>query len=254
MASSQATVSARDFDSPLALLSYLLEQDDVPISELLLWPVIEQYLDLMNDLEKMDMELASQFLLMAATLLQIKSQAWLPKSLPDGEWDVSEPLRNLELQLLAYRRCKLLAGELKTAHDIYGFSRFGMPLSAAELGIEEAVIADQLDRTKFDRACGALEVRNRSRFHDLRGNVRYLLQRERISVKAKMKEILGGLAHKTRLFFTDLFPSDRSAPERIAGFLALLELMHLNRISVRQDGLFAPILMSAKRRRDDVAL
>lgn len=253
MVASQLSVSARDFESPLALLSYLLEQDDIPITELLLWPVIEQYLDLMNDLDEIDMELVSQFLLMAATLLQIKSEAWLPAAAAE-ERDGQVALHDLELQLLAYRRCKLLAAELKSAHDIFGVSRFGLPLSAGELGLEETVIQDPLDQEKFTLAARSVETRNRSRFHDLRGNVRYLLQRERISVKAKMKDIITQLAHKTRLFFSELFPPDKSAAERIAGFLALLELMHMNRITVRQDGLFSPISMMSKKGADDVPL
>lgn len=241
MASDVLQIKAADFASPLALLSYLLEQDQVPISELLLYPVIEQYLDLMRDLDEVDMELASEFLLMAATLLQIKSLAMLPRRGDGPLEDVPEAFRDLELKLIAYRRCRLMADHLQGLHEQYGNSRLRVPTPPQELGIETQFISDELDRDKFAAAVLALSERNRNRFQDLRGNVRYLLQRERVSVRVKMAEIVEHLKKKTRLFFNDIFGSEKSTPERIAGFLALLELLHLNRITVRQDDLFAPI-------------
>ncbi|HHT44225.1 MAG TPA: segregation/condensation protein A [Fastidiosipila sp.] len=240
-------ISARDFESPLALLSYLLEQDDIPIAELLLYPVIEQYLDLMEDLDEIDMELASEFLLMAATLLEIKSSSWLPKPGATDVDDIPDALRDLELKILAYRRCRLIAGFLQNNFALYGYSQFRVPLAPGALGIEETFIQDRLSRDKFDQAIELLAARNRARFHDLRGNVRYLLQRERVSVKVKMREILSVLKTKTKIFFSDLFTSEKSVPERIAGFLALLELMRLNAISVRQDAPFANIAIRLKK-------
>lgn len=240
-------ISAKDFESPLALLSYLLEQDDIPIAELLLYPVIEQYLDLMEDLDEIDMELASEFLLMAATLLEIKSSSWLPKSGATDIDDIPDALRDLELKILAYRRCRLIAGFLQNNFSLYGYSQFRVPLAPGALGIEETFIQDRLNRDKFDQAIELLAARNRARFHDLRGNVRYLLQRERVSVKVKMREILSVLKTKTKIFFGDLFTSEKSVPERIAGFLALLELMRLNAISVRQDAPFATIAIRLKK-------
>lgn len=242
-----STISAKDFGSPLALLSHLLEQDDIPIAELLLYPVIEQYLDLMEDLDEIDMELASEFLLMAATLLEIKSSSWLPKPGGGDLDDIPDALRDLELKILAYRRCRLIAGFLQQNYATYGYSQFRVPLAPGTLGIEETFIQDQLSRAKFDQAIELLTARNRARFHDLRGNVRYLLQRERVSVKVKMREILTVLKTKTKIFFSEIFTSDKSVPERIAGFLALLELMRLNAISVRQEQPFSTIAIRLKK-------
>lgn len=239
-------IHARDFESPLALLSYLLAEESIAISELLLYPVIEQYLDLMEDLEAIDMELASEFLLMAATLLEIKSSAWLPETSGSAD-DIPEALRDLELKLLAYRRCLLIASFLQKRFARYGYSQFRVPLAPGALGIEETFIQDRLDPARFERASEQLASRNRTRFQDLRGNVKYLLQRERVSVKVKMRQILSVLKEKTTVFFSDLFSVDKSVPEQIAGFLAILELMRLNAVRVRQEAPFSAIAIRLKR-------
>jgi segregation and condensation protein A len=229
-----AQIDIRAYDSPLELLSDLLEKNRIDIYEIPIAEITDQYLAVLEELETLNMDLASEFLVMAATLLQLKSYSLLPskKIEPEAEDDSRD---ELVLKLLRYRQCRLLAVELNRLHQIYADSVLRLPEPPARLGITQEYVEDSLDFAKFQEAVLALETRNRNKYHDLRQNVRYLLRRERVSIKDKVKEILRQVWRKKKIWFHELYPpASSSKMEQATGFLAMLELMRQNRITVIQ--------------------
>ncbi len=231
------------FEGPLDLLIALIDRQKIDIYDIPIAQITEQYMTYLQAMIKPDMDLASDFLLMAATLLQIKSRLLLPKQNVLGE-DAEDPRSELVLRLLEYRRCKLLAEELKKRQASYADCVFRLPESAAGLGIELALNGldeSQLNSTKFRSAAAALHERNLLRFNDLSERLVHILKREKVSLMDKLKTIWQRVRRKGRFFFHELFPQQAGKTERVTAFLALLELLRGKRIDVLQREAFAPM-------------
>lgn len=227
-------IDIRSFESPFDLLSELIEKSRIDIYDISIAEITDQYLDALAELERLDMDLASEFLVMAATLLQIKSLSLLPakKTL---ELKVEDPRDELILKLMRYRRFKFMAEQLQLAHLSHGDTVLRLPETAARLGISADYVEDDLDLAKFLAAVKTLDSRNRSKYHDLRKSVKYLLRRDKVSIRDKVKEILREVWRKKKIYFSDIFPAkEKSRLEQVTAFLALLELMRQNRIKVSQ--------------------
>ncbi len=237
-------VDIKSFTGPLDLLSYLLDVNQVDLSDIPLATITEQYLVLIEQIDDdFDMELASEFLVMASTLMQIKSRLLLPKQVEGEEEDLKE---ELVLQLLRYRRNKLLAQELADNYQIYKGNYFRTPAKATALGISPQIIEDKLDLTKFKRAVKLLVERNAEKFSDQQQRIRKLLKREKFSVKAKIIEIATILQKRLKATFSDLFPyRTKDKRERIAGFLAILEMVARRQIIAKQSLPFSEITLHA---------
>ena len=246
------------FEGPLDLLCHLIEINRLDIYDIPIAQVTDQYLAWLAGLQELDLEAASEFLVMASTLLQIKSRMLLPqKERPDRDAQ-ADPREELVLRLLEYRRCKTLADQLKNRHETYVDCVCKLPETPLSLGLDIALPPEGLNWDVFWRACQNIVRQNQMRFNDLSGKITHLLQREKVSLKEKMRFIWRSAANRSRIFFNELFPAGRtSLQERITGFLALLELLRLNKIRARQDHPFDVILLECDQQtaiEDDEAL
>ncbi|MBP8989945.1 MAG: segregation/condensation protein A [Clostridia bacterium] len=223
------------FEGPLDLLFHLIEKNKIDIYDIPISEITDQYIDYLSDLDELDMDLASDFLLMASTLLHLKSRLLLPQK-ERSEYDEPDPREELILRLLEYRRCKTLAEALKKRHECYA-DLFIKPMEPpARLGLRLTMDPEPLQADLFWEACQRLSQRNSARFQDQRSGMIHILQREKVSLKEKMAQIWHCVVRKTQIFFNELFPADRtSRTERVTGFLALLELMRLNRVEAHQE-------------------
>lgn len=237
-------VEIDDFDGPLDLLDRLLVRHRMPIDRISITAITDQYLAVLRAAERCDMGLASEFLLLAATLIRLKSAALLPSS--DETEEAEEAGDELVFRLLRYRRCRMLAAQLETRHARYGGCYYKPPETATRLGLEVATECPPLSRDRFDAAAAAVALRNGERFRDLQQEVERILSRDRARVGDKIEALTAELVRRPRFFFYELFPPGAPRPERVAGFLALLELMRSNRVKVTQHGVFAPILIERK--------
>lgn len=234
------------FEGPLDLLCHLIEKNRIDIYDIPIMQITEQYLAYLDSLQSIDMEIASEFLVMAATLLHIKSRMLLPQKESLGRSDEDDPREELVLRLLEYRRCKTLAGDLRERHDTYTTCLFRLPESPVRLGIPVEEQSDSLSWDSFWQACQQIARQNQLRFNDLSSKITHILKREKVSLKEKMRFIWRSVANRSRIFFGELFPSASTTPaERVTGFLALLELLRLNKIRARQDRPFDVILLES---------
>lgn len=232
------------FEGPLDLLCHLIERNQIDIYDIPIIQITDQYLFYMAGLQELDMELASDFLVMAATLLHIKSRLLLPQKDHGDRTETEDPREELVLRLLEYRRCKTLAVELRSRHDVYSACLYRPPETPGRLGLETAVSPERLNWAFFLQICHQLTRQNQIRFNDQSERLTHILKREKVSLTDKMRLIWRSVVLKTRVFFNELFPADRtSRPERVIGFLALLELLRLNKIDARQDHPYDVILL-----------
>lgn len=222
------------FSGPLDLLYHLVEQQKIDLYDIPIADLTEQYLAYLDGMESLDLDLASDFLRMAAELLQIKSRMLLPKITLEGE-EAEDPRADLVLKLMAYRRCKLLANYLREAQTRGEGARLKLPETAQSLGLEHHVIASpNFNEQRFSRAVKRLAERNQQRFTDLTERLTQILKREPVSIRSKLKQLWQSLKQKGRLLFAELFPAKVSRTERVTAFLALLELLKSQKVSAMQ--------------------
>ena len=237
-----------EYEGPLDLLNQLVDRNRVPINRVSIAAIADQYLEVIRSNPVFDMELASSFLLMAATLIHLKSTLLLPERPLTLEGEEVDPGDLLVMRLLQYRRCRLLAASLRQGHEGHGGSFAIAPTPPERLGISRQRTATQVEKSRIDAAVQLLEARNRNRFQDTGDQVEQILEDERISLADRMRTILGLITGRSRIFFYQIFPPEFPAIERITGFLAMLELVFQNKAKVTQKALFAPIMIERKGR------
>lgn len=225
------------FNGPLDLLYHLIEKNKIDIYDIPIAFITEQYMNFLDDLDELDMDLASDFILMASSLLQIKSAMLLPLLRPSEDNKDEDPRDELVLRLLAYRRARLLASEIAKRQDIWVGTHYHLPETAKQLGLK--ITYDELAKPlRFEdilRGARIVTTRNTARYQDVASKMSKILQREKISLRDKLSSIWKSLKLKGKLYFTELFPYGASRAEKVTGFLAVLELLKANRIFARQD-------------------
>ena len=131
-------IKLRQFEGPLDLLLHLIEKNDVDIYDIPISTITAQYMDYIESMKEFDMELASDFLVMGATLVSIKSRMMLPgmqAALGGNGDDVVDPREELVISLMRYKRCRVFAQDLKERRDKFDGARFRYASTAKQLGI-----------------------------------------------------------------------------------------------------------------------
>lgn len=241
---STPVLTLEPFEGPLDLLCHLIEKNKIDIYDIPIDRVTDQYLEYLEKMQAIDMEVTSEFLLMAATLLHIKSRMLLPNKRALLAEEGDDPREDLVLKLLAYRRCKTIASDLKDRYELYSGCISKPPESPSSLGIDTVTGNTPVHRDLFFAAIRHLAKQNEIRFADISGRVSHILKREKVSLRDKMLQILQRAIDKTRVFFHEIFPAGRSSrTEQVTGFLAVLELLKQNRIIVKQDRPFDAMMI-----------
>lgn len=225
------------FEGPLDLLLYLIRRNEVDIYDIPIERVTEQYIEILGSMEKLDLEIAGEFFVMASTLMYIKSRMLLPKkdqgANEDVEDDELDPRWELVQQLLEYRKFKEAAADIQklilNSNDLI-----------ARIGPKEAVEAVERPLKPVDRV-------------DLWNTFNQVLRRlseritegeihaEQVTVADRMELILTRIKQEPSFLFSELFESTTTLTTIVASFLAVLELSRLGKVRLQQDAAFADI-------------
>lgn len=225
------------FEGPLDLLCHLIDKHEVEIHDIPIALITEQYLAVLYDLHTLNLELASEFLVMAATLLEIKSRMLLPqKYAEDAEALWEDPRTELVERIVEYRRYKEAALHLQELEGEFGQRYYKEPEdldsllergsdALKELNLETDLLVEALKRVldKMDR----IDNHRETYFKTMR--------RDPFTVEEKMGWITDRLTRSGTLRFMALFEEDATRLEVITTFLALLELMRGGKVKVKQD-------------------
>ena len=123
----------REFEGPMDLLFHLIEKNDIDIYDIPIAEITKQYLDFIQGMKELDMDVASEFLVMGATLVSIKSRMMLPKAKKIEGEEGDDPREELVISLLRYKRCRLFAEDLRKRREIYSGCALRLPTTAKEL-------------------------------------------------------------------------------------------------------------------------
>ena len=217
------------FEGPLDLLLMLIRKNKVSIYDIPISLILEQYLAVMAEMKDMDLEISSEFLVLAATLLQIKSKMLLPKQ-EDEEDDGIDPREELVRRLTEYKKIKESLEFFKSRENI-GTSMFFKAPDAIEKPPAElnyALLTPENLNLAYKRAFQRLERKTPPPKHSFQGIVGH----EKVSVRSRVSGIWKKLMKKGQSFFKDLFKGSKSRAEVVASFLAILELIKIKKIRV----------------------
>ena len=233
-------VSLKDFDGPLDLLLTLISNAKIDIQDIFVSQITEQYLETMRLVDELDMDSASEFLQMAATLLEIKSRAMLPKPPKPEDPDELSPEEALIRQLEEYRQFKEVSARMKQleedARDLLTKLPEEYPLPPPNIEITGLTLEKLMAayRRVLARAARA-EAADRMASREIR--------RDSFTVADCMARI-SRRVRQGRCRFAELFGEDFTRQEVVTMFMALLELIKLNRLSVQQDAAYEDIYLT----------
>lgn len=227
------------FEGPLDLLLHLIEENEIDIYNIPIALITQQYLDYLNMAGKMDLELTSEFLVMACTLLSIKAKMLLPKPVPEAPNDEQEldPREELVQRLLEYKEYKERAKTFQELEERQSRC-FWREIDDAQL-LKKFPPANPIGTaTREDLVAVFSKILEKVKKREQTVS----LSREEITVQDKIEYIISTLQQKPRgLSFYQLISTTESKEEIIVTFLALLELIKLGKIFVRQKSLFEDI-------------
>lgn len=223
------------FEGPLDLLLYLIKQDEIDIYDISLERITSQYLEYLQAFKELNIELAGEFIVMAANLIYLKSRSLLPidQQPPEEDAEEDDPRWELIRQLIEYKKFKEAAGELhqRQLERERIFARADAssleaqePLRLGEVGIFQLINAFQTVIKRLEALQDVQEIVG-----------------ERFSVSEKIETILSRIASGVSVRFSDLFGAAVSRVEVVVTFLALLELIRLKQVRAFQKNIFEEI-------------
>ena len=240
------TVKLQVFEGPLDLLLHLLDKNKVNIYDIPIVEITKQYMDYIREMKRHDLNVVSEFLVMAATLLDIKSKMLLPAP-PQEEEEQEDPRAELVQQLLEY---KSISYELKDRQVDAQKVMFKVPTVPPEVAAyEEPVDLEELvgDTTlaQLNDIFKSIMQKKQDRIDPVRSKFGRI-EKEQVSLEETMRT-LEEYARTHRSFsFKNLLESKSGKMEIIVNFLAILELMKLGKISISQEHIFDDILIESK--------
>ncbi|MCR4704295.1 MAG: segregation/condensation protein A [Saccharofermentans sp.] len=243
-------IKLRQFEGPLDLLLHLIEKNDVDIYDIPISKITAQYMDYIESMKEFDMELASDFLVMGATLVSIKSRMMLPgmqAALGGSGDDVVDPREELVISLMRYKRCRVFASDLKERREKFDGARFRYASTAKALGITIAPVEQSFSIEEFNDAVAVINERNEMRFTDISAKIKHILRKDKLSIKERIKTIWRSITGKGKVLFSSLFCKKAEKMDKVVSFLAVLELVRDNKITAEQDKNFGEISIEEKK-------
>jgi segregation and condensation protein A len=218
------------FEGPLDLLLYLIRKQNFNILDIPLAQVTQQYLEYVDQIRVHNLELAAEYLLMAAMLIEIKSRMLLPVKKAETGEEAEDPRAELVRRLLEYEQMKLAAQQIDTLPQL------GRDYVRTQVHIEQSIVTRWPEVSMTDLQAAWADVLKRAKL-----TAHHTISREELSVREHMTAILRRLQSTRFVEFADLFDPSRGVPVVVVNFIALLELAKETLIEITQAEPFAPI-------------
>ena len=242
-------VKLQIFEGPLDLLLHLIEKNKVDIYDIPIVEITAQYLDYIKAMETEDMNVMSEFLVMAATLLEIKCRMLLPREV-DEEGEEIDPRAELVQKLLEYKMYKYMSYELKdrqvdAARTLFREKNLPKEVADYRPPVDLKALLGDADLAKLQSLFKMVIKRQEDKIDPVRssfGNI----EKDEVDMDAKTTYVEGFIRlHKT-FSFRQLLEKQKSKMEIIVTFLVILEMMKMGKISIVQENTFDDIMITTK--------
>ncbi|MBR5359636.1 MAG: segregation/condensation protein A [Lachnospiraceae bacterium] len=237
------------FEGPLDLLLHLIEKNKVDIYDIPIVTITEQYLEYIRKMETEDMNVMSEFLLMAATLLDIKCKMLLPKEVNE-EGEEEDPRAELVQKLIEYKMYKYMYYELKDMHMDAGKTLFKRPTMPKEIEdyeqpIDYERLIGDMDLAKLNQIFKSMMKRQVDKIDPIRSKFGKI-EKDEVNLEEKTAYIEEYVKSHRRFGFRDLLQKQGSKMDIVVTFLVILEMMKMGQIVIVQEALFDDIMITSK--------
>ena len=231
-------IKIENFEGPFDLLFHLIEKNQFSIYDIPMNIITDQYMEYLFAMQELDLEVASEFLVTAATLLHIKSRMLLP-SKKEEQQEETDPREDLVMRLLEYKKFKEFSNILRQREKDWALVYYKLPEIIPFTQKEEIL---ELVPNELQRIYTELLEKNKKKMNPNVSGMNRIIQHEKVSLRSKMREIVRELLKKSHLKFSELFSWKYKSPtDVITGFMAILELAKLKKIKLEQRKLFEEI-------------
>lgn len=235
-----------NFEGPLDLLCYLIDKQKMDIYEVSIDDIAKQYMDYLEEQENLNLEIASEFLVMASTLLLIKSKGLLPKEVED-ESELTED--ELIRRIIEYKKYKEVCKIFRQKYDKYSKRIYKMP---EIIELPKQVLEVKYEEKDIVNAYRKIIQRNKDKKNEYADNIQKIALNDTYSVSDKVKEIYKELIKKPNFVFGKRFSlKEKPKAEVVTAFTGVLELSRRNKILTEQEELFGDIVISKRKRNNE---
>ncbi len=230
-----------NFEGPLDLLIYLIEKNKMNIYDINLTQITEQYMEYLNAMEELNLEIASEFLVMASSLLYLKSKRLLPKQEEDEEELTEEELIR---RIIEYKKYKEISKKFKENYILFSKRITKMQ---EEIELPKRKLEKNYENDLIPQVYKDLLERTSQRLNQNAKNIEKIALVENYTVASKVREMVRVLFKQKRFVFNKLFSiKQKDKQEVITAFSGLLELSRRNKVATNQEEIFGDIMVEKK--------
>lgn len=229
-------IKIENFEGPLDLLCHLIDKNKMNINDIKLTEITEQYIDYINKMEEMNLEVTSEFLVMASTLIFLKSKSLLPKDNEEEE-EISE--EELLRRIIEYKKYKEITKTLRTMYDENAVRFYKL---ADQIKLPKQKLEREYDKQTIIETYENIIRANNEKVNENASNIEKIAITDKYTVASKVKEILKELVNRPKFIFNALFSLNKCEREEVVtAFSGLLELSRRSKVTTNQDKLFGDI-------------
>lgn len=237
------SIKIDNFQGPLDLLCYLIDKNKMNIYDVNLTEITDQYIEYLNAMEEMNLEIASEFIVMASTLLYLKSKNLLPKQ-EEEEEEITE--EELIRRIIEYKKFKEISKVLKENYNIYS-NRFYK--NQENINLPKQKLEKDYGKEKIPNIYKELIEKNSVKINQNAKNIEKIAIVEKYTVSDKVKQMYNILKKQKKFIFNKLFSSNKhEKQEVITAFSGLLELSRRSKIETNQEEIFGDITVEKKEK------
>mgnify|MGYP005759105493 CR=1 FL=1 len=232
-----------NFEGPLDLLCHLIDKNKVDVCDIKISEITDQYLDYINAMEEMNLEIASEFLVMASTLIYLKSKSLLPKEV-ENEEEISE--EELIRRIIEYKKYKEISLKLKEMFNENSKVFFKNP---DEVKLPKQKLEVEYNKEVLTEAYASIIEKSSQRLNKNAKNIEKIAIVEHYTVAEKVKDMFRELIHSKKFVFNKLFSSKKCNREEIVtAFTGLLELSRRSKVITEQNIIFGDITVQKNKK------
>lgn len=243
MQTNQYAIKIDNFEGPLDLLCHLIDKNKMNIYDIKISEITDQYLEYINKAEEMNLEVTSEFLIMASTLVYIKSKGLLPKQ-EEQEEELTE--EELIARIIEYKKYKEITKKLRENYNEFSGRWFKL---AEEITLPKQKLEKEYTNTIIPQIYNELLNRNKNRLNQNAQNIKRIAITDTYTVASKVKEMFKELVRKPRFVFNKLYSLSKcNKVEVVTAFTGLLELTRRDKVTATQEELFGDIIVEKNKR------
>lgn len=232
-----------NFEGPLDLLCHLIDKNKMDIYDIKINEIADQYIEYLNQMEEMNLDIASEFLIMASTLIYLKSKSLLPK-----QDEVEEELTEEELiqRIIEYKKYKEIIKKLRVNYEENSKSFFKMP---EQIELPKKQTEKDYDKDLIPNLYKTLWNKNKEKINKNAENIQKIAITESYTVTSKVKEMFKALIKNNKFVFNKLFSiEEHNKQEVVTAFSGLLEMSKRDKVNTKQEDLFEDIIVEKKKK------